>query len=433
MNSTQLFNKFVKILTSLTLTFLVFNFVISTLPAKTQTASEYLQREAELKKLQSDVELFLKKVSFEYEASENAEATLDKEISKRNLEIEQLDSAITKNNQLINIRNAQRDSKEAEVKDIQENIIKLLRDLQTQENSSVISKLLTAKNLTEAISTIGSLSSLGTQAEDLRKDFVKSVKELDTLILNLEKDKKQLESIKAEKASKKSGLEKLLRETQGRQSLYAAQIAEYKRQERLLSSQERLNDQAWAVSPDNPANQSSSSGGGGGGGSNPPIRTGMCYYEADPSEVDVPKGYFARPASGSFSRGLLCNSSSTHDGLDIANAEKTPIYAIADGTVESITRDSLGANILLLRHVLPNGRRIYSQYVHLYKRPSLSIGQKVSKGQQIALMGCTGNCSGSHLHLVIKSQRYENGGSSCRWRGSRCYPVYDPIKIGIPI
>ena len=57
-------------------------------------------------------------------------------------------------------------------------------------------------------------------------------------------------------------------------------------------------------------------------------------------------------------------------------------------------------NYLRIEH--PNG--YVAVYEHL-KKKLVKVGDEVEKGQLIAIMGCTGSCTGTHLHLTI----YKNG------------------------
>ena len=57
-------------------------------------------------------------------------------------------------------------------------------------------------------------------------------------------------------------------------------------------------------------------------------------------------------------------------------------------------------NIVLIDH----GGGLSTAYAH-QSRITASVGQVVNQGQTIGYSGCTGNCSGDHLHFEIR----ENG------------------------
>ncbi len=89
-----------------------------------------------------------------------------------------------------------------------------------------------------------------------------------------------------------------------------------------------------------------------------------------------------------------------HKGLDISGPSGTPIVAPADGVVIQAGRDGGYGNTLVISH----GDGVVTRYGHLsgYK---VKAGQRVRRGDVIALMGSTGRSTGSHLHYEI----LENG------------------------
>ena len=85
------------------------------------------------------------------------------------------------------------------------------------------------------------------------------------------------------------------------------------------------------------------------------------------------------------------------NGVDIANACGTPIYAAAAGTV--ILSDGIGWNFgygkyIMIRH--SNG--VVTVYGHA-ARLLVDSGEKVDQGQLIALMGTTGRSTGCPFHF----------------------------------
>ena len=86
-----------------------------------------------------------------------------------------------------------------------------------------------------------------------------------------------------------------------------------------------------------------------------------------------------------------------HSGLDICNAEGTPIQATADGeVVEAGWMDRYGNGV-----VLSHSDRVETLYGHM-SRVRVKVGQKVSRGDILGAMGRTGNATGVHLHYEVR-------------------------------
>jgi lipoprotein NlpD len=107
---------------------------------------------------------------------------------------------------------------------------------------------------------------------------------------------------------------------------------------------------------------------------------------------------FIYPAQGILSRGFRKYQ---HEGIDIAGASGTPIYAAAAGKVIKAGWDDWGlGNAITIQH--PDGR--VTVYGH-NRRLLVSVGQQVKQNQIIAEMGSTGNSSGPHLHFEIHTSQ----------------------------
>lgn len=87
-----------------------------------------------------------------------------------------------------------------------------------------------------------------------------------------------------------------------------------------------------------------------------------------------------------------------HRGVDLAAAEGTPLKAIFDGVIDTVSADGERGNYLIVKDKS-------AQYAALYQHcqsVTAAPGQKVKKGDVIALCGNTGNSTGPHLHLELK-------------------------------
>ncbi|WP_413112941.1 M23 family metallopeptidase [Thaumasiovibrio sp. DFM-14] len=87
-----------------------------------------------------------------------------------------------------------------------------------------------------------------------------------------------------------------------------------------------------------------------------------------------------------------------HLGLDLSANMGTPIYAPADGVIEStrLSRQGYG-NLVRLQHAFG----FMTVYAHLSKF-NVEVGQFVHKGELIAWSGNSGLSTGPHLHYEIR-------------------------------
>lgn len=86
-----------------------------------------------------------------------------------------------------------------------------------------------------------------------------------------------------------------------------------------------------------------------------------------------------------------------HAGIDLAAPIGTPIYATADGFVQRSEWAGGYGNLVELSH----GKGIQTRFGHL-SRSLVKAGQRVKRGDLIALMGSTGRSTGSHLHYEVR-------------------------------
>jgi murein DD-endopeptidase MepM/ murein hydrolase activator NlpD len=86
-----------------------------------------------------------------------------------------------------------------------------------------------------------------------------------------------------------------------------------------------------------------------------------------------------------------------HEGLDFTARSGTPIRAAADGIVTTAGKLSAYGNLIKLNH----GAGLETRYAHASKL-LVKTGERVVKGQVIALVGSTGRSTGPHLHYEIR-------------------------------
>lgn len=85
-----------------------------------------------------------------------------------------------------------------------------------------------------------------------------------------------------------------------------------------------------------------------------------------------------------------------HQGLDISTDRGQPVYATADGAVESAAYTGEYGNLVVLKHAFG----LATRYGHL-SRFAVKAGQTVKRGDVIGHVGATGRATGTHLHYEI--------------------------------
>ena len=101
--------------------------------------------------------------------------------------------------------------------------------------------------------------------------------------------------------------------------------------------------------------------------------------------------HFVWPTQGTISQPFF----QYHPGIDIANGYGTPEVAAAAGQVVFAGAGSYGIYV-----EIDHGDGYHTIYGHM-EQTLVSVGQTVSAGQQIGLMGSTGRSTGPHLHFQV--------------------------------
>lgn len=137
----------------------------------------------------------------------------------------------------------------------------------------------------------------------------------------------------------------------------------------------------------------------------PIISTVSLFPPVERMEVTSPFGYRIHPIS---------NELDFHYGVDFKSAEKSPVYAVQGGVVRVSENHKSYGNYIVIDH--------YNGFSSLYAHCSKLIkkqGDKVKRGDKIALVGHTGETTGSHLHFEV------------RLNGVRYDPVCNMVKYAL--
>jgi murein DD-endopeptidase MepM/ murein hydrolase activator NlpD len=124
------------------------------------------------------------------------------------------------------------------------------------------------------------------------------------------------------------------------------------------------------------------------------------------SEVTLERhweGFFLRPVPGkansNFGKRSVFNGKprSPHTGTDFTAAKGTPVKAPNGGKVVLAQNLYFAGNTVILDH----GLGLYSYFAHLSEF-RVAVGDMVSRGDVLGLVGATGRVTGPHLHWTLR-------------------------------
>jgi murein DD-endopeptidase MepM/ murein hydrolase activator NlpD len=258
-----------------------------------------------------------------------------------------------------------------------------LVEIYQSDESSVIGILLRVESLSELIEQVDYITEIGRQDRAI-------VDEITQLKIDMRIARKRTAAVKAEVAEETATLARKTEEQRAahaalvaRQSALAAARSEKQglltdvRGDRRAAEQNLADLEAAAAALTARINSSGSSSGGGSTGSG--SSSGLIW-----------------PVSGVITSTYGPRWGSFHYGIDIAAPAGTPVRAAAAGTV--IVAGWMGGygNLVVVDH----GNGLATAYAHL---SAIWIGGgSVSQGQGIGAVGCTGSCTGNHLHFEVR-------------------------------
>jgi len=106
---------------------------------------------------------------------------------------------------------------------------------------------------------------------------------------------------------------------------------------------------------------------------------------------------FIWPVSGPITSPFGMRWGTLHPGIDIGVPTGTPIHAAAAGTVIYCGWEEGYGNLVVIDH--HNG--LATAYAH-QSRIAVSCGANVAQGDVIGYSGCTGFCTGPHVHFEVR-------------------------------
>lgn len=211
------------------------------------------------------------------------------------------------------------------------------------------------------------------QLEEQRKEIVKNKETIEVKRASKYAEEKEIERLTLEQRGKRN---ELARSTESKETLLG-QVKDDK--EEFLRQQEELEQSSQAIAAKLRAQQST----------RPRASGGLIW----PTSGSVTSDYGMRVHP-------IYGTSKMHNGVDIGAPYGQDIYAAQSGVVVTAAWMSGYGQTVVIDH----GGGLSTLYAHTSVM-RVSEGQSVSQGQVIADVGCTGSCTGPHLHYEVR----ENG------------------------
>lgn len=356
---------------------------------------------------------------------------LDKELNKLSNEIDGLNQNI--DIAKVDLKKVQDDladarKKEADQYDIMKKRIKYMYE---NGDTSYIELILESDNIAEALNQVEYMTKLTeydnslldkyiqlknevTKKEKEEKDKLAKLKDLKSALTY---EKQTVEKLSKDKSVEVAKYEKNISESKEVSANYSSKLEEQdelidklieeeririekqqkeeeerrrKEEERKRKEEEKKREQQNAANQGNSNssdNSNSSNNSNTGNTGSTTFNGSFTWPVPSSSRITSSFGYRDQPTAG---------ASTYHKGIDIGAPTGSEIVAAAAGTVVVASYTVSTGNYIMISH----GNDTYSIYMHCSKL-LVSVGDEVSQGQGIALVGSTGISTGPHCHFAI--------------------------------
>ncbi len=362
-----------------------------------QIESEMAAASASAAQLQEQIDA----VQVQIDAHNDKIAILNKQIGA-------LDAQINKINKSIEETQKKIEEQQIKIEETQKLLGERLRAMYMSGNVSTIEILLEADSFESLLNRMELVSQIAKHDSKIVEELTAQIKELEAMkvslqeqMTKLEENKKEVEASKAEVVAAKAEVNKVKSELDGK----------LRKLENYLSSLDASNEELLAYQRDVEAQQAAymdkiymlingiaSTGDG-------TVEGGLSW------PVPYANTYITSP----FGYRTIGGRRSMHYGIDIsmggASDYNKRIVASAGGKVLIASggcrhnypkSSSCGCNGGYGNYVvIDHGNGMVVYYAHLAS-VSVSVGQVVSRGQTIGILGCSGYSTGSHLHYEIR-------------------------------
>jgi len=348
------------------------------LPCQATNYNDLKKKTEELEEKQEKTEQQGEKLEEKKEKAEKAKKELAKELESLVSDMDKLKKKIDAKEEEISEKEEELIHARVEENDQYESMKKRIKYMYENGNAQLIEILLKSQNIGDFLNKAEYISTISTYDRDMLKVFQKVTKEVKAQEEVLKEEYAEMEDMQNQLIGKQDRVEKLM-ETK------AAQIKELEGE--LKANAKKLEELEKAVADAKRKQQEALNTGG---------TAGDSYISGNGFFTHPVPGYTRISSHFGYREQPLPGASTNHKGMDFAAPTGTPIYAAADGTVVTAAYSGNAGNMIVINH----GGGIVSIYMHCHAM-YVFAGQKVTKGQNIAAVGNTGNSTGPHLHFQV--------------------------------
>lgn len=388
-----------KPLTSLASLLLAAVMLVGVIPAPASAAKSSSAIQSELDVLKDEnktIQAEINAIQSQYDANAseiqslvNQKNAIDQEISLLNAQVKNLNDQITAYGQLIADAQDELEIAQFTLNGLNEKHKLRIRAMEEEGTVSYWEVIFEANSFTDMLDRINMMQEIAASDQERLEEMRQAAADVASAKEQMEQGKVEMEASSAALQESQAAMEKkrtesdgILRELAKKQDEFQAMLDESEalQDELMLSIAAKEKELANAKYEEKLAAQAAA---GGAPASNATWVTPVSGYT-----LTSPFGMRLHPVLG---------VNRMHNGIDMACAQGTPIYATRAGTVTTASYQAGGAGYYVSINHLDGFSSIYMHMTHYV----VSAGQSVSQGQLIGYVGSTGISTGPHLHFGI--------------------------------